>query len=63
MIFSLRSLCQRLRSIPAAQSEAHALYGLDPFTLAQLALKDAQRAVTLQPAWPRAHLQQARARC
>ncbi|BDA43943.1 LON peptidase N-terminal domain and RING finger protein 3 [Coccomyxa sp. Obi] len=52
------SLCRKLRSIPAAQSEAHALYGLDPFTLAQLALKDAERAVTLQPKWATAYLQQ-----
>lgn len=54
------SLCQRLRAIPAAQSEVHALYGLDPFTLAQLAAKDAGRAVALQPRWPTAHLQQVR---
>ena len=57
------SLCQRLRAIPAAQSEVHALYGLDPFTLAQLAAKDAARAVQLQPRWPTAHLQQARGVC
>ena len=51
-------LCQRLRTIPASQSERHALYGLDPLTLAQLAFKDAQRAVDLQPQWAKAHLQQ-----
>jgi hypothetical protein len=55
---SLLSLCRRLRNIPAAQSEAHALYGLDPFTLAQLSQKDAARAVSLQPRWAKAHLQQ-----
>lgn len=57
MCVLLCSLCQRLRNIPAAQSEAHALYGLDPLTLAQLSLKDAERAVSLQPRWPKALLQ------
>lgn len=39
-------------------SEHEALYGLDPMALAQLALKDASKAVEMQPDWPRAHLLQ-----
>ncbi|GAQ84626.1 zinc finger (c3hc4-type ring finger) family protein [Klebsormidium nitens] len=41
-------LSRQLRVIPAAQSESRALYGLDPLSLAQLALKDADRAIELQ---------------
>lgn len=33
---------ERLRRIPASQSESHAIYAPDPFHLARLALKDAQ---------------------
>lgn len=43
------SLSSHIRSIPAAQSEYAAINGLDPVMLAQLALKDAQRAATFQP--------------
>ena len=43
------SLSSHIRSIPASQSEYAAINGLDPVMLAQLALKDAQRAATLTP--------------
>lgn len=48
------SLSTRLRSIPAAESESRALFGLDPAHLAELALRDASRARELAPGWPRA---------
>ena len=38
-----------LRSIPAAQSEASAVYALSPDNLAQLALNDGLRATKLKP--------------
>lgn len=43
-----------MRAIPAAQSEARALFGLDPTHLAELALRDAGRARSLAPLWPAA---------
>ncbi|KAK9843647.1 hypothetical protein WJX81_000969 [Elliptochloris bilobata] len=46
---SYASLSSHIRSIPAAQSEYAAINGLDPVMLAQLALKDAQRASSLTP--------------
>eukprot|EP00898_Chlorokybus_atmophyticus_P008296 jgi/Chlat1/8468/Chrsp80S07863 len=46
------SLSKRLRRIPAAQSENRALYGLDPLSLAQLALKDAEVVVRDNPKSP-----------
>ena len=49
-------MCQILKGIPAAQSENGALYGLDPQTLAQLALKDASKAVEMEPDWPKVRL-------
>lgn len=52
------SLSQKLREIPAAQSESNALYGLDPMHLSQLALRDATRAAAMLPKQPTAHLQQ-----
>ena len=54
------SLSKRLREIPAAQSESNALYGLDSTHLAQLALRDAAKAVSLDAKKPSAHLQQAK---
>ena len=51
-------MCQTLRGIPAAVSEHEALYGLDPMALAQLALKDASKAVEMVPDWPRVRLLQ-----
>lgn len=53
-----RSLSQEYRSRPAARSEAAALFGLDPSTLAALALKDAERAVALRPTWAKAYSRQ-----
>lgn len=47
-----------MRNIPAAHSESHALYGLDPTQLAQLALRDATRALPLQPRQPKTFLTQ-----
>eukprot|EP00850_Spirogloea_muscicola_P020279 SM000211S06649 [mRNA] locus=s211:151531:156544:- [translate_table: standard] len=50
------SLSRWLRQIPAAQSEQQALSGLDPISLAQLAVKDAEKAVAGRgAAWPKAH--------
>ena len=49
MVFVGGSLSSHIRSIPAAQSEYAAINGLDPVMLAQLALKDAQRAGSLTP--------------
>jgi hypothetical protein len=42
---------QHLLSIPARVSERRAVYAHDPSVLAQLALKDAQRATKLRPQW------------
>jgi len=44
-------LSAKLRAIPAASSEARALFGLDPLHLADLALRDACRAAALAPDW------------
>ncbi|KAK9808920.1 hypothetical protein WJX72_006425 [[Myrmecia] bisecta] len=57
------NLSRVLRDRSAAQSEAHALFGVDPFHLAQLALRDAQKAISLQPKWPTAYFQQGAAYC
>ncbi|MEW5316873.1 MAG: hypothetical protein WDW38_008217 [Sanguina aurantia] len=53
------SLCQAYRSRPASRSEASALFGLDPSYLAQLALKDATKAVEGRPDWAKAYSRQA----
>ena len=45
----MHRLSKRLRAIPAATSERRALLQLDPFHLAQLALKDATKAAELAP--------------
>ncbi|KAJ7558039.1 hypothetical protein O6H91_04G023100 [Diphasiastrum complanatum] len=47
---------QRLRKIPAASSEEHALYGLDPMSLVQLALKDVEKLLKLRSDWPKVYL-------
>jgi len=49
------SLCKQYISRPASHSESAALYGPDPRRLAELALEDAKKVVTLKPAWPKAH--------
>lgn len=54
----LSSLCQAYRSRPASRSEASALFGLDPSYLAQLALKDATKAVEGRPDWAKAYSRQ-----
>ena len=59
--FHTHSLSTRLRSIPAADSESRALFGLDPTHLAELALRDATRAADVAPAWPRAAAARGRA--
>ncbi|GFR48493.1 hypothetical protein Agub_g10391 [Astrephomene gubernaculifera] len=46
-----RSYLQR----PARRSEGAALFDLDPACLAQMALRDAERAVRLRPEWGEAH--------
>jgi len=40
-------LARRLTSIPAAESERHALFGLDPTQLATMALKDTEAAAAM----------------
>lgn len=56
---SFCSLSQKLRKIPAAQSERQALFGLDPLSLLSLALKDAEKLLQLQPEWAKAHFRKA----
>lgn len=55
------SWSMQLRSRPAALSESRALYAPDPTHLAQLALKDADRATQLKPTWHKGYSRQARA--
>lgn len=50
-------MCRVLKLLPAEESERGALYGLDPLTLAQLALKDASKIATAHADWPMVHLQ------
>lgn len=49
-------LSQQLRKIPAETSEENALFGLDPMSLVQVALKDAEKLLKLRPKWPKAFL-------
>ncbi|OAE28627.1 hypothetical protein AXG93_1335s1190 [Marchantia polymorpha subsp. ruderalis] len=49
-------LSERLRKIPAELSEERALFGLDPTSLVQLALKDGEKAIKLRKDWPKAYL-------
>ncbi|CAM6114139.1 unnamed protein product [Calypogeia fissa] len=49
-------LSQQLREIPASTSEENALFGLDPMSLVQVALKDAEKLLKLRPDWPKAFL-------
>ena len=53
-------MCRVLKLLPAAESERGALYGLDPLTLAQLALKDASKIAAARADWSMVHLQQVR---
>ncbi|WIA19665.1 hypothetical protein OEZ85_005596 [Tetradesmus obliquus] len=46
---ALCNMCKHIRSIPARTSERRALYGHDPTHLAQLALKDAEKAAHAAP--------------
>ncbi|GIL44878.1 hypothetical protein Vafri_2333 [Volvox africanus] len=43
------------RGRPARTSEYRALFDLDPTSLAQMALKDAERAVAVRPNWAKTH--------
>ncbi|KAH8972580.1 hypothetical protein BDL97_02G206000 [Sphagnum fallax] len=56
-------LSEQLRNIPAAVSEApgSALFGQDPMSHVQLALRDAEKLVKLQSTWPKAYLRKATA--
>ena len=56
-VFVTCRLSARLRTIPAAASERRALLQLDPFHLAQLALKDASKAADLSPSTEAYYLQ------
>lgn len=47
-----------LRRIPASHSEARAIMGLDPTTLAQLGLNDAKKAVQIDPSSTSAYAQE-----
>lgn len=49
-------LSQQLREIPATTSEENALFGLDPMSLVQVGLKDAEKLLKLRPSWPKAYL-------
>ncbi|KAI5056413.1 hypothetical protein GOP47_0028231 [Adiantum capillus-veneris] len=44
-------LSQHLRKIPAAVSEQNALFGLDPTSHAELALRDAEKVLKLKNCW------------
>ncbi|PRW58966.1 DNA excision repair ERCC-8-like isoform B [Chlorella sorokiniana] len=59
------ALSERLRSVPASQSERRAIFAPDPTQLAALGLKDADAALALLPAGapdaPQAHLCRGRA--
>eukprot|EP00249_Psilotum_nudum_P036332 c6817_g2_i1 orf=1-633(-) len=48
-------LSQQLRNIPATFSEEHALYGLDPLSHAELALKDSEKVLKLNDMWPKGY--------
>ncbi|KAG2437948.1 hypothetical protein HXX76_005563 [Chlamydomonas incerta] len=52
------SLSRMYRSRPARRSECAALFDLDPTSLAQMALKDADRAVAVRPDWAKAYSRQ-----
>ncbi|GLI64935.1 hypothetical protein VaNZ11_008336 [Volvox africanus] len=52
---SYASLSRTYRGRPARTSEYHALFDLDPTSLAQMALKDAERAVAVRPNWAKTH--------
>ncbi|KAI8471643.1 MAG: PUA-like domain-containing protein [Monoraphidium minutum] len=54
----LASWSMQLRSRPAALSESRALYAPDPTHLAQLALKDAEKAIQLRPTWHKGYSRQ-----
>lgn len=56
-------LSRQLRSIPAAQSEARAIYAPDPCQLAALGLKDAEAALALAPDCDAAAAQLHKGRC
>ncbi|CAG9462004.1 unnamed protein product [Pedinophyceae sp. YPF-701] len=43
------ALARKIKSTPAAASERHAIYALDPTQLAQMAYKDADAALSSQP--------------
>lgn len=48
-------MSQNLRTIPAYESERHALFGLDPMSHAALALKDAEKVVKQHSMWPKGY--------
>ncbi|KAH9302985.1 hypothetical protein KI387_014568, partial [Taxus chinensis] len=52
---------QQLRNRPAALSEIQALSGMDPTVHAELALKDAERALKSQSVWPKSYYRKAMA--
>ncbi|KAL3677592.1 hypothetical protein R1sor_027540 [Riccia sorocarpa] len=49
-------LSERLRKIPAELSEKRAIFGLDPMSLVQLGLKDAEKLLKWRKEWPKAYL-------
>ncbi|KIZ03391.1 hypothetical protein MNEG_4574, partial [Monoraphidium neglectum] len=55
---ALCSWSMQLRSRPAALSESRAIFAPDPTHLAQLALKDAERAAQLRPTWHKGYSRQ-----
>eukprot|EP00249_Psilotum_nudum_P019303 c27187_g1_i1 orf=247-1761(+) len=54
-------LSQQLRKIPASYSEEHALYGLDPMSHAELALKDSEKLLKLNGKWLKGYYRKGRA--
>eukprot|EP00775_Hariotina_reticulata_P012534 gene12534-12667_t len=58
---ALCRLSEFIRSIPARTSERRAMYHHDPAHLAQLALKDAEKAALIKPTWPELYARQGEA--
>ena len=52
-----------LRTIPAKESESSAIMAMDPISLIELGLHDADKALLLEPKNPKAFLQQVKLIC
>nr|XP_010936520.1 LON peptidase N-terminal domain and RING finger protein 1 [Elaeis guineensis]XP_029123690.1 LON peptidase N-terminal domain and RING finger protein 1 [Elaeis guineensis] len=58
---AFRRISQLLRERPAVESENQPLYGLDPTTHAELALKDAEKVINIQSNSPKSYFLKANA--